>query len=247
MDLSGTGVGEMLKTNVTTLLRAIALGSVLAAAPMSLMADADGAGRETGAASGDENPMVLLFTKLFQKERAGLEAMPEDQIEKLASLDADPSASGAANRYTRKWLAAQPKARGGDQWQCLTEALYFEARGESLKGQFAVAEVILNRVDNARFPNSICGVVNQGTGRKYQCQFTYTCDGRAEVIHEPKAYENVGKVAKAMIDGAPRSLTKGATHYHTTAVNPKWAKRFERTANIGVHRFYKMPVRVSSN
>ncbi len=142
-------------------------------------------------------------------------------------------------RYSSDWLRNQPRANGGAEWRCLAEALYFEARGETVKGQFAVAEVILNRVESGRFPNSICGVINQGTGRKYACQFTYTCDGIPERIHEPGAWERVGKVAKAMLSGAPRKLTKGATHYHTTAVRPAWSRKYERTAKIGVHLFYK--------
>ena len=149
--------------------------------------------------------------------------------------------------YSRDALAKLPKMRGGKEWECLAEALYFEARGESVKGQFAVAEVILNRVDSARFPDTVCGVVNQGTGKRYQCQFTYTCDGRAEAIHEPRAYTRVGKVAKLMIDGMPRPLTNGATYYHTKAVNPRWSRRFTRTTTIGVHHFYRDPTRVSQN
>merc|ERR1711964_664962 len=90
--------------------------------------------------------------------------------------------------FTRSWLAKQPKASGGEQWKCLSEALYFEARGETIKGQFAVAEVILNRVKSRQFPSTLCNVINQGTGKKYQCQFTYPCDGNAEVISEPRAY-----------------------------------------------------------
>ena len=116
-----------------------------------------------------------------------------------------------------------------------------------MKGQFAVAEVILNRVDSTEYPDAVCAVVHQGTGRKYQCQFTYTCDGYDEVISEPRAFDQVGKIAHLMVQGAPRPLTKGATHYHTRAVNPSWARQFPRTATIGVHHFYKMPTRVSSN
>lgn len=149
--------------------------------------------------------------------------------------------------YTRDWLARNAVAKGDSQWRCLAEALYFEARGESVKGQFAVAEVILNRVDSARYPDTICGVIHQGTGRKYQCQFTYTCDGHKEVISEPKAFKQVGRVAHLMINGAERSLTQGATHYHTRAVSPKWSRKFPRTATIGVHHFYRQPTRVSSN
>ena len=149
--------------------------------------------------------------------------------------------------YSKSWLDAQPKAAGGEQWRCLSEALYFEARGETVKGQFAVAEVILNRVKSGRFPDSLCGVIKQGTGRKYQCQFTYTCDGNKEVIAEPRAYERVSKVARAAMDGIAAELTSGATHYHTTAVRPSWARVYEQTARIGVHLFYRHTYRTASN
>ncbi len=149
--------------------------------------------------------------------------------------------------YSREWIDARPVVKGGDQWACLAEALYFEARGESVKGQFAVAEVILNRVDSPQFPDSICAVINQGTGRKYQCQFTYTCDGHKEIINEPRAFQRVGKVAKLMVNGAPRQLTDGATYYHTRAVSPRWSRKFDRTTSIGEHHFYRPQTRVSLN
>ena len=148
--------------------------------------------------------------------------------------------------YTESWIDSQPKVKGGPQWRCLAEALYFEARGETVKGQFAVAEVIMNRVDSGRFPDSVCGVIKQGTGRKFACQFTYTCDGQPENIHEPRAWERVGKVARAVIDGAPRVLTDGATHYHTRAVRPSWSRKYRKTAAIGDHLFYRHTWRVSS-
>ena len=99
-----------------------------------------------------------------------------------------PTTSHKGLQFTSTWLDHQPKATGGDQWRCLSEALYFEARGETVKGQFAVAEVIMNRVKSGRFPGSVCGVIKQGTGKKYQCQFTYTCDGHADKIREQGAY-----------------------------------------------------------
>ncbi|MCX8952203.1 cell wall hydrolase [Ruegeria sp. NA] len=149
--------------------------------------------------------------------------------------------------FSKDWLDQQPKATGGENWECLSEALYFEARGESVRGQFAVAEVILNRVKSSRFPDSLCGVIHQGTGKKYQCQFTYTCDGRKEVIHEKKAYERVAKVARAAIDGVADELTEGATHYHTTSVRPSWSRVYKQTAKIGVHVFYRHNYRTASN
>lgn len=180
---------------------------------------------------------------LVAQEHIGLKSAGQEH---LTSLVTPVSRKGAI--YNASWLNAQSKASGGAQWECLAEALYFEARGETVKGQFAVAEVIMNRVQSARFPNSVCGVINQGTGKKYQCQFTYTCDGIPERIHEPRAWDRVGKIARAILDGrAPMNLTDGATHYHTTAVRPRWSRTYTKTTAIGVHLFYRHTWRVSSN
>lgn len=148
-------------------------------------------------------------------------------------------------QYDAGWLAGLPAATGDEQWQCLAKALYFEARGESVKGQFAVAEVVLNRVDSGLYPRSICGVVNQGT--RYSCQFSFVCDGNSDRIREQGAWAQVAKVARLMVDGAPRALTDGATHFRTGAVMPSWARRFPQTAKIGAHYFYRQPMRVASN
>jgi spore germination cell wall hydrolase CwlJ-like protein len=145
----------------------------------------------------------------------------------------------AALRYDEAFLAAQPAPNGDAEWQCLRKALYFEARGETLKGQFAVAEVILNRVDNPLYPRSVCGVVNQGSRKG--CQFSFNCDGIKDVMREKDAVDRAGRIARLMLDGAPRALTDGATHFHTRAVNPRWAHRFPRTAAIGAHLFYRQP------
>ena len=148
--------------------------------------------------------------------------------------------------YSKAYIATVPAREGNAEWRCLAEALYFEARGESVMGQFAVAEVILNRMDHKRFPDTICSVVNQGSGNgKYRCQFTYTCDGKLEVINEKKAWTNVGKVAALAIAMDKRPLTHGATYYHTNYVSPSWSKKFARTTTIGVHHFYFEPERVS--
>jgi len=142
--------------------------------------------------------------------------------------------------YSSADLAGMPRARGGTQWKCLSQALYFEARGESIKGQFAVAEVIMNRTDSSAFPNSICRVVRQGVGQGInRCQFSYNCDGKPETITDQRAYREVGKVARLAMNGEPRTLTRGATFYHSTSVRPRWARRFTETAQIGVHKFYR--------
>jgi spore germination cell wall hydrolase CwlJ-like protein len=149
--------------------------------------------------------------------------------------------------YSQSWLDDQPAANGDAEWRCLSEALYFEARGETVKGQFAVAEVIMNRVKSSQYPGSLCAVIKQGTGRKYQCQFTYTCDGYKDVVAEYKAYERVSKVARVTIDGTATPLTDGATHYHNLTVHPSWARTFKKTAQIGVHLFYRHNYRTAQS
>ncbi|WP_299029159.1 cell wall hydrolase [uncultured Sulfitobacter sp.] len=188
---------------------------------------------------------------LAKIEARGIASLSQDKLKLLSTAPSSsaPSSNSAASAevFTRAWLAAQPKASGGSEFRCLSEALYFEARGETIKGQFAVAEVIRNRVKSGRFPNSYCAVINQGTGRKYQCQFTYTCDGRPEVVAEPAAYARVAKVARATLDGKSPDITHGATFYHTTAVRPSWSRKFTNTAKFGVHLFYRRGVRTASN
>ena len=195
-----------------------------------------------GPLSARANPMA----DAMEAEAQGLSAVPGGRLAAMLKRPVKPVTGSV--EYSREWLARQPAGKGGEDFQCLAEALYFEARGESVKGQFAVAEVILNRVDSPTFPSSVCGVIHQGSGRKFSCQFTYTCDGREEVIHEPAAYARVAKVAAIMLKAdAPRPLTDGATFYHTLHVSPNWARKFDHTATIGVHEFYRMPTMLTQN
>ena len=131
-----------------------------------------------------------------------------------------------------------PTPTGGPEWACLTEALYFEARGESFKGIAAVADVIVNRKNSSKFPNSICAVISQGVGGRPGCQFSYKCDGRAEVFNEKRAYVKVGKMARLMLDGRLPKASNGALYYHTKHVSPRWSRKFRRVAQVGVHLFY---------
>lgn len=202
-----------------------------------------------GSATFADDLLASRLGAILGQERQALAVVPDTRMSMLTSL---PPASerGVATQsgvvYDRAYLASLPVADGNAEWACLTEALYFEARGETVRGMFAVGEVILNRVDSTAYPNTLCAVINQGTGRKYACQFTYTCDGLAETIGEPRSWERVGKVARLLMEGTPRALTGGATHYHTKAVNPSWAQRFPRTAAIGSHYFYRQPIRTAS-
>ncbi len=194
-----------------------------------------------------------LVKNLAKIEARGIASVSSDRMASLATSPTSFIRASAGNTasgevvFTRAWLASQPRAKGSAEFQCLAEALYFEARGETIKGQFAVAEVIRNRVKSSRFPNSYCSVINQGTGKKHQCQFSYTCDGNPEVVAEPAAYARVAKVARATIDGNSPDITDGATFYHTTAVRPSWSRKFTNTARFGVHLFYARGARTASN
>ncbi|MDO9527130.1 MAG: cell wall hydrolase [Gemmobacter sp.] len=182
---------------------------------------------------------------LLQGEKTALRETPPTATRSTRTTASAPETSlrskarPVAIRYETEWLSQLPPAAGGPEWRCLAEALYFEARGESLRGQFAVAEVILNRVDNPRYPATVCGVVTEGN--RNGCQFSFTCDGLPEVIREHAAFARSGKIARLMLDGLPRPLTQGATHFHTHKVRPRWATIFAHTAKIGTHLFYRQP------
>ena len=224
------------------------LVGLLAAVSFVVFAGAPRADVTVGSSNAPAAILNSQLAALFGSERAALSAVGPDRLRALQTVPQRRTfwQKGPVFSYTKAYLDALPAASGDKQWRCLAEALYFEARGESVKGQFAVAEVILNRVDSPAFPGSVCRVVHQGTGRYLQCQFTYTCDGHRDVIRERAAFVQVGKVARIMLNGQPRTLTQGATHYHTRAVRPRWSRRFTRTAAIGAHYFYRMPVSVQT-
>ena len=132
------------------------------------------------------------------------------------------------------------KLKGSErELYCLSEAIYYEARGESIEGQIAVAEVIINRVDSKHYPNTVCGVVAQGADRLNSCQFSYKCDGQPERMSNASAARRAHDVAILLMKGERRSLTDEATHYHADYVNPYWAKSLTRTARHGSHVFYR--------
>ncbi|HEY6630671.1 MAG TPA: cell wall hydrolase [Rhizobiaceae bacterium] len=124
--------------------------------------------------------------------------------------------------------------------KCLATAVYFEARGESLRGQAAVAQVVLNRVRNPAYPKTICGVVYQNDHLKNRCQFSFACDGKKDVIASPKSYETAQDIAMAVTAGKiflPEVAS--STHYYAQYVRPSWASSMEKMKKIGLHIFYR--------
>ena len=124
--------------------------------------------------------------------------------------------------------------------RCLAVGVYFEARGESVKGQAAVAQVILNRVKNPTYPNSICGVVYQNDDWRNRCQFSFACDGHKDRITESAHFRKAEEVALAVTDGTIWLPEVGSsTHYYADYVKPGWARSMKKMKKIGRHIFYR--------
>ncbi len=122
---------------------------------------------------------------------------------------------------------------------CLTAAVYYEARSQSEEGQRAVAQVVLNRVRDRAFPNSVCGVVYQGSQRRTGCQFSFTCDGSMAFRRDPAAWDRAHAVAVAALSGQVYAPVGSATFYHANYVLPWWASSMDKVATVGAHIFYR--------
>lgn len=123
---------------------------------------------------------------------------------------------------------------------CLTQAVYYEAGFEPMEGRRAVAQVVLNRVRHPAFPNSVCGVVYDGSTRP-GCQFSFTCDGSLRRPPSPAAWAQAEEVAREALAGRTAPGVGTATHYHANYVAPYWAPRLTKLAQIGAHIFYRWP------
>ena len=133
---------------------------------------------------------------------------------------------------------AGPSSAADDALTCLTAAIYHEAGFEPREGREAVAEVVLNRLADPRFPKTVCGVIYQGAKRATGCQFTFTCDGSLARAPAPGAWAEAQEIARTALEAAPPSRVPGANHYHADYVRPRWAKAMTEVARIGRHIFY---------
>ena len=143
-----------------------------------------------------------------------------------------------------------------DESYCLAENVYHEARNQPKVGQMAVMSVTLNRVNDPRYPNTICGVTKQGPTRpswkdetvmipiKHRCQFSWYCDGKSDRIHDMETFNSIYLFTSGLVDGTITLLdvTDGATHYHADYVEPDWAKTKTKTIEIEDHIFYRWEI-----
>jgi Cell Wall Hydrolase len=186
-------------------------------------------------------PEVLLG--YIDRIRAGDNNLALDAIDQIAN---EPALSDTMLQiYAKQYQPTVKKVQlSNSEKLCLTQAIYHEARGESVAGQWAVANVIINRANSHRFPTTLCGVVYQNADQGYhRCQFTFACDGKSEAGNETAAWNRAVKLAsvayKEFKSGdTPGVLPDSALYYHTVSVDPSWSNDYRRVAVIGAHEFY---------
>ncbi|MCC2663480.1 MAG: cell wall hydrolase SleB [Geminicoccaceae bacterium] len=136
--------------------------------------------------------------------------------------------------------AARASLDSQRELDCLALNIYWEARSEPPVGQLAVASVVLNRVADPAFPDTICDVVTEGAERgRHRCQFSWHCDGERDQPGNPAAWENALSVARLALDGAQDDPSRGALWYHSDRVRPAWSRNMAVIARIGGHLFYR--------
>ncbi len=166
-------------------------------------------------------------------------AEPSDAGESIASKG-EVNSDNARIKTPAERLGLLDEKLRAKQEKCLTEVIYFESRGEAVRGQIAVAQVVLNRAFSGFYPNTVCGVVYQNKHRHLACQFTFACDNVADVVREPDMWDRAKKIAKAMLDGQIwlPEVAK-STHYHAYWVRPSWVHEMKKMYKFGVHTFYR--------
>lgn len=238
----------MLKTLVSAALRALRI---------TLAGTAIGGIAFAPVALGDDEVATILKPGVFLTKAGVITMKPvadeggkietvaaAETVETIETPDAVSTSAvleETARDILEREVGAAPVSLGGKEKHCLATAIYFEARGESAKGQKAVAEVIMARTRVPGRPKSICGVVYEGSQRSTGCQFSFTCDGYSDVARPGAAWTQAQTIATKVLRtrGKGRTVARGATFYHADYVRPGWAKRMVRVAQIGSHIFYR--------
>src|SRR6266480_6706684 len=195
-----------------------------------------------------EEPLIVMPGALPDPDMKMMASLPSATDEPLKAGDSGESVAAKGEVNTDNQRAKTPAERLGlfdeksraKSAKCLAEAVYFEARGEAVRGQIAVAQVVLNRAFSGFYPSTVCGVVYQNKHRHLACQFTFACDNVADVVREPDMWDRARKIAKAMLDGQLwlPEVAK-STHYHAYWVHPSWVNEMRKTYKFGVHTFYR--------
>lgn len=212
------------------------------AAPMIAATDAPAAGPVVGpvqmAAIDPAGPLAYADPGIAAAAASPFDALIIMPREKPAITLAAPD---PVNDHFWVANAISDSARSTAERRCLAEAIYFEARGEPVRGQMAVAQVVVNRLKNPAYPGTVCGVVYQNRNARNACQFSFACDGIRDVVTDRNAWSIATEIANSTLDGTAIWLEEigSSTHYHATYVRPNWAPTMQRMAQIGVHVFYR--------
>ncbi len=188
-------------------------------------------------------PFIMNLGKTIEGEMIRLDSIDDNYLTRLSGLITYDrvylSKNSEKQFFSKGALDSLRMPKINRELKCLSEALYFEARGEQIEGQIAVADVIINRKNSSQFPSTICGVVSEGAHKRHACQFSYNCDGKLELIYDKKTYRRIVKLSSMILNGAFSNVTNGATFFHASEVSPNWSKKFQKTKKIGRHIFYK--------
>ena len=195
-----------------------------------------------------EEPVVVMPGTAADRDLKVMASLPTAVDEPSRAVESGESIAVKGEVNSDRRRASTPaerlglfdeKARAKSE-KCLTEAVYFEARGEAVRGQIAVAQVVMNRAFSGFYPSTVCGVVYQNKHRHMACQFTFACDNVADVVREPDMWDRARKIAKAMLDGQLWLPEVGkSTHYHAYWVRPSWVSEMRKMYKFGVHTFYR--------
>ena len=219
----------------------VVVGGLIAAAIafMLLWAPLQGAGSGTPPVSGSADeaspwrfttPLTFTDSLIDRLDREGFDG--DQIIRHLIVLGIEPSHLA---------LVPTDSVIDGDARQCLAEAIYHEARGQSVMGRLAVSDVILHRVEDPRFPSTVCGVVYQGHKRGWGCQFSFICAGVVGQEKEQGAWDDALALSQLILEGFTPPVTGFATYYHADYIRPRWASAFVQTKTIDDHVFYRPP------
>ena len=186
-----------------------------------------------------QNDAAVLSNPWMRTVEYALKRSPDSALDKFGQRYRDLAAlESYASFQPAHFEQAEQSTK---QHDCLATAIYYESRSEPVLGQMAVAEVVMNRVHDYRYPNTVCDVVYQGSERTTGCQFSFTCDGAMDRKPRGRLWERAQTVAAYVMMDMNKPLTGAATHYHTNYVDPVWNKHLVHTKTIGTHIFYRFP------
>jgi len=211
-------------------------------APRSMAAKPNVAGNSVALASLASEPVNFASTETFppqtQIEPTPV-SLPMSAAIPFGTVPLPRSAPGVPPPSPAERLHLEGKDRVKAE-RCLANAIYFEARSEPVRGQMAVAQVVVNRAFSGFYPDNICGVVYQNASHHLACQFTFACDGKRKIINERGAWARANRIAKQTLDGQiyVPEVAK-STHYHAVYVHPYWTHEMKKLVRYGMHNFYR--------